>query len=81
MTKQVKLKPLKWVVEGNTHQAEILGAVLSVYPTEHGKYAARINLPNKRPEMETSLDTLDEAKRYAERILLVRELSRYFIGI
>lgn len=78
--KDIKLKPLKWVKEGAIYRAQIMGAELTAYPNEHRKYTARISVPNKRPEMETSLDDANEAMRYAENILLPRELSFYFTG-
>lgn len=80
MAKQIKLKPIIWKKDGATYYSDFLGVTLSAYRNEHGKYTARLNSPSKRPEMETSLDTIEEAKRYAEKILLPRELLTYFTG-
>lgn len=57
-----------------------MGVVLTVQVNEHGKYNAVLNNGYARPEAEHNFETLAEAKRYAERVLLAREIQKYFIG-
>lgn len=54
-----------------------MGLILSVYKN-NGKWEARLASPHKRPEIQQGFDTADEAMRYAEHILLGRELKKHF---
>ena len=80
MARVIRLKPLVWQNTKAGVLSTFMGAGITAFHNAHGKYTACISVPGKRPEMETAFDTLDEAKRYAEFILLPRELSRYFTG-
>ena len=80
MAKVIRLKPLVWQNTKDGVLSTFVGAEITAFHNAHGKYTACISVTGKHPEMETAFDTLDEAKRYAEFILLPRELSHYFIG-
>ena len=80
MAKVIRLKPLVWRNTKDGVLSTFVGAEITAFHNAHGKYTACVSVTGKRPEMETAFDTLDEAKPYAEFILLPRELSRYFIG-
>lgn len=73
----MKLKEIYWNISIHTATAQIMGLTLSVFPN-NGKWDARLSTPHQRPETETGFDTADEAMRYAERVLLGRELKKYF---
>ena len=74
----MKLKQIYW---GQTDPDKLttvfLGLILSV-KKHNGKWEARLASPHQRPEIQQGFDTADEAIRYAEHILLVRELKKYF---
>ena len=80
MAKVISLKPLVWQNTKDGVLSTFIGAEIMAFRNAHGKYTACISVPGKRPETETAFDSLDEAKRYAEFVLLPRELSRYFVG-
>lgn len=74
----MKLKQIYWdKTDPNKLTTVFMGLTLSVYKN-NGKWDARLSSPHQRPEIETGFDTADEAVRYAEHILLVRELKKYF---
>lgn len=73
----MKLKEIYWEKGCDKADTHIMGITLSVYKN-NGKWDARLSNPYQRPEIETGFDTAEEAMRYAEHILLVRELKKYF---
>lgn len=73
----MKLKEIYWEKGRDKADTHIMGIALSVYKN-NGKWDARLSSPYQRPEIETGFDTADEAIRYAEHILLRRELKKYF---
>ena len=74
----MKLKQLYWdKTDPDKLTTVFMGLALSVYKN-NGKWEARLASPQQRPEIQQGFDTADEAVRYAERILLVRELKKYF---
>lgn len=74
----MKLKQIYWdKTDPNKLTTVFMGLTLSVYKN-NGKWDARLSSPHQRSEIETGFDTADEAVRYAEHILLVRELKKYF---
>lgn len=71
------IKPLVWAEHGDTHIAHFLGITLAVHLDKDGTYTASLSgVHDKRPEYEKSFETLDWAKRYAERTMLRTELNR-----
>ena len=74
----MKLKQIYWdKTDPNQLSTAFMGLTLSVYKN-NGKWEARLASPHLRPEIQQGFDTADEAVRYAERILLVRELKKHF---
>ena len=74
----MKLKQTYWdKTDPDKLTTVFMGLTLSVYKN-NGKWEARLASPHQRPEIQQGFDTADEAVRYAERILLVRELKKYF---
>ena len=74
----MKLKQIYWdKTDPNRLSTTFMGLALSVYKN-NGKWEARLASPHQRPEIEQGFDTADEAVRYIEHILLVRELKKHF---
>ena len=74
----MKLKQTYWdKTDPDKLTTVFMGLTLSVYKN-NGKWEARLASPQQRPEIQQGFETADEAVRYAERILLVRELKKYF---
>ena len=74
----MKLKQIYWAkAYADKLTTVFLGLILSVYKN-NGKWEARLASPHQRPEIQQGFDTADEAMRYAEHILLVRELKKHF---
>ena len=74
----MKLKQIYWDKnDPNFLSTTFMGLTLSVYKN-NGKWEARLASPHQRPEIQQGFDTADEAVRYAEYILLRRELKKYF---
>lgn len=71
-------KPLNWQKDGEIITAQFMGLTLSAFPN-NGKWDARLVSPNQRPETETGLDSAEDAMKYAEEILLMSEIKKYFI--
>ena len=74
----MKLKQIYWDKIDYDHvSTTFMGLDLSVYKN-NGKWEARLASPYHRPEIQQGFDTADEAVRYAEHILLVREFKKHF---
>ena len=74
----MKLKQIYWgKTDPNKLTTVFMGLTLSVYKN-NGKWEARLASPHQRPEIHQGFDTADEAIRYAEHILLARELKNHF---
>lgn len=74
----MKLKKIYWDKVGHDKlAAAFMGLTLSAYKNK-GKWEARLASPHQRLEIQQGFDTADEAMRYAEHILLVRELKKHF---
>ena len=74
----MKLKKIYWDKTDPDKLATVfMGLTLSVYEN-NGKWEARLASPHKRPEIQQGFDTADEAMRYVEHTLLVRELKKHF---
>ena len=74
----MKLKQIYWdKTDPDKLTTIFMGLTLSVYKN-NGKWEARLASPHKRPEIQQGFDTADEAMRYAEYVLLVRELKKHF---
>ena len=74
----MKLKKIYWDQTGPNKLATVfMGLTLSVYKN-NDKWEARLASPQQRPEIQQGFETADEAMRYAEHILLVRELKKHF---
>jgi len=74
----MKLKQIYWdKTDPNRLSTTFMGLTLSVYKN-NGKWEARLASPYRRPEIQQGFDTTDEAVRYAEHILLGRELKKHF---
>lgn len=74
----MKLKKIYWDKDKPDRLiALFLGLTLSVYKNNY-KWEARLASPHQRLEIQQGFDTADEAMRYAEHILLVRELKKHF---
>lgn len=74
----MKLKQIYWgKTDPNCLFTTFMGLTLSVYKN-NDKWEARLASPHQRPEIQQGFDTADEAMRYAEHILLVRELKNHF---
>lgn len=76
----MKLKPINWVAQDNTHLAVFMGITLAVHLDKDGTFTASLSgIPNQRPEFQKMFDTLDEAKAYAMDTLLNREINKCFV--
>lgn len=73
----MKLKQIYWDKDVDKATATVMGVTLSVFKN-NGKWDARLTTPQQRPETEIGFSSADEAMRYAEHILLVRELKKHF---
>lgn len=74
----MKIKPLYWnKVDPDRLTAVCMGLVLAAYKN-NGKWEARLANPYQRVEIQQGFGTAKEAMRYAEHILLPRELRKYF---
>ena len=74
----MKLKQIYWdKTDPDKLTTIFMGLILLVYKN-NGKWGARLASPYQYPETQQGFDTADEAIRYAEHILLVRELKKYF---
>lgn len=74
----MKLKKIYWdKTDPDKLTTVFMGLTLSVYKNNY-KWEARLASPHQRPEIQQGFDTADEAMRYAEHILLVRELKKHF---
>ena len=74
----MKLRQIYWDKnDPNFLSTTFMGLTLSVYKN-NGKWEARLASPHQRPEIQQGFDTADEAMRYAEHILLGRELKKHF---
>lgn len=74
----MKLKQIYWdKTDPDKLTTVFMGLTLSVYKN-NGKWEARLASPYQRPEIQQGFDTVDEAVRYTEHILLVRELKKHF---
>lgn len=69
----MKPKPLNW----QDNIATFMGITLSVFPN-NSKWDCRLVNDLTRSETQSGFNTIDEAKQYAEHILLNRELHKYF---
>lgn len=77
----MKLKQIYWdKTDPDKLTTAFMGLTLSVYKN-NGKWEARLANPHRRPEIQQGFDTVDEAVRYAEHILLTRELKRFFTRV
>ena len=74
----MKLKQIYWdKTDPDKLTTVFMGLVLSVYKN-NDKWEARLASPHQRPEIQQGFGTADEAMRYAEHILLARELKKHF---
>ena len=74
----MKLKKIYWDKTGPDKLSTVfMGLTLAVYKNKY-KWEARLVSPHQRPEIQQGFDTADEAMRYVEHILLVRELKKHF---
>lgn len=73
----MNIKPLKWQKDGQIETVIFMGLTLSVFPN-NGKWDARLINQHQRPETETGFETAEEAKKYAEKVLLMREIKKHF---
>ena len=74
----MKLKKIYWdKTDPDKLTTVFMGLVLSVYKN-NDKWEARLASPHQRPEIQQWFDTAEDAMRYAEYILLVRELKKHF---
>lgn len=78
----MELKPIYWVSTGAGGQgAVVMGVELVVFLDKDGTYTTSCTARNKRPELQKMFKTAEDAKHYAETVLLVRELRQYFTGV
>ena len=74
----MKLKKIYWdKTDPDKLTTVFMGLILAVYKN-NDKWEARLASPHQRPEIQQGFCTADEAMRYAEHILLVRELKKHF---
>ena len=74
----MKLKKIYWdKTDPDKLTTVFMGLTLSVYKN-NDKWEARLASPHQRPEIQQGFDTAEDAMRYAEYILLVRELKKHF---
>lgn len=75
----LKRKPITWSkinVEQNV--ANCMGVELFAFKDKDGTYNASCNVPMRRPEYAKNFATLDDAKQYAETVMLERVIRHYF---
>lgn len=74
----MKLKRIYWDKIGpNKLTTVFMGLMLSVYKN-NGKWQACLVSPHQNPKIQQGFNSIEEAIRYAEHILLVRELKKHF---
>lgn len=75
----LKRKPIAWSkinVEQNV--ANCMGIELVAFKDKDGTYNASCIVPMRRPEYAKNFATLDDAKQYAETVMLERVIRQYF---
>lgn len=75
----LKRKPIAWSkinVEQNV--ANCMGIELFAFKDKDGTYNASCIVPMRRPEYAKNFATLDDAKQYAETVMLERVIRHYF---
>lgn len=70
-------KPMDW---DSNHIAKFMGITFAVINNEHNTHTAVMFIPNKRPEIETSFNSIEQAKDWCEKVLLPMALNQYFKG-
>lgn len=73
----MKLKEINWDIAPLNATARVMGVTLAVY-LNNNKWDARLVNHYQRPEIQSGFNTAQEAMRYAELVLLRRELAKYF---
>lgn len=75
----LKRKPLHWQQYDFQHmESQFMGVQLAVFPDNDGTYNASCTIPTQRPEYAKNFATLDDAKQYAETVMLERVIRHYF---
>lgn len=76
----LKRKPVRWVhsPDFRSTRARFMGVELNVFADRDGTYTASCVVPNTRPEFTKNFVTLDDAKQYAETVMLGRVFKQYF---
>lgn len=74
----MELKTIYWDKGTDVATAQVLGYTL-VAVKDGAKWQARLLCGYmQRPEVESNFDTATEAMRYAEHVLLAREIRKFF---
>lgn len=79
----MKLLPIKWVANDperpNHYTTTVMGVGLAVIPDTDGTFTASMTVKDKRPELQKLFSTPEQAKEYAETVLLQREIKQHFV--
>ena len=75
----LKRKPLHWKqYDFQNIESQFMGVQFAVFPDNDGTYNASCIIPMRRPEYAKNFATLDDAKQYAETVMLGRVIKQYF---
>ena len=75
----LKRKPLHWrQYDFQNIESQFMGVQFAVFPDNDGTYNASCIIPMRRPEYAKNFATLDDAKQYAETVMLERVIRNYF---
>lgn len=75
----LKRKPLRWIeLEAQRELAQFMGIVFHVFADKDNTFTVSCVQPNRRSEYAKNFATLDDAKQYAENVMLERVIKEYF---
>ena len=75
----LKRKPVRWNhISSDYANTMFMGVELTAFKDADGTYNASCVVPIKRPEFAKNFATLDDAKQYAETVMLERVIRNYF---
>lgn len=75
----LKRKPVRWHhINSDYATTMFMGVELTAFKDADGTYNASCVVPVRRPEFTKNFVTLDDAKQYAETVMLGRVFKQYF---
>lgn len=75
----LKRKPVRWHhINSDYATTMFMGVELTAFKDADGTYNASCVVPVRRPEFAKNFVTLDDAKQYAETVMLGRVFKQYF---